>query len=354
MFNLSTETKRREAFKRMGNTFQAAGTRHYILSEGNNYGTRAVDVKTGSGLEYTVVKDRGMDISLASYKGINLVYLTNNGEVNPAFYESQGSEWLRTFFGGLLTTCGTTYLGPPCIDDGEELGLHGRHSSIPATRVCDLSDFDTGEIRITGRVEESVLYGNMHVVLRDIHSKIGKSVITIEDRVRNIKSKDSPFTILYHINFGYPLLDEHSEVYVTSAEYHAYDDYSQGFIDDIYSFEKPGNNNYEKNYWHSFDENKGAAYAIIANRELMDGLAVYIKFDPRVLPYLNHWKVEDELDYVLALEPSNTFCYSRKELREKGLLPILKGHEERKIEVEIGVIDGNKEIDEFLKSIGGI
>jgi hypothetical protein len=99
-----------ETLKYIGNLSQLGGCRHYILSEGSARGMRATDIDTGSGLQYTVLPDRAMDISLASFKGINLVYLTCNGETHPAFYEPEGIGWLRTFAAGLLTTCGLTYL----------------------------------------------------------------------------------------------------------------------------------------------------------------------------------------------------------------------------------------------------
>ncbi len=354
MYNLCVEKERYEILKRMGSTYQVAGTRHYKLSNGYNDNTKVIDVKTGSGLEYTVVADRGLDISLASYKGTNITYLTRNEEVHPSYYDSRGSEWLRTFFAGLLTTCGTTYLGPPCTDEGQELGLHGRYSTIPAKKVCDLSSFNKGEIKVTGIIEECAPFADKIVVERSIHSPIGESKIVIEDTYKNIGSKDSPLTLLYHINFGYPLLSEHSEVFVQSTQYHAYDEYSQQHIDEIYSFRKPEGNNFEKNYWHEFDNSKEFVYAMIFNRSLMDGLGVYIKFDANTLPYLTHWKLEDEVDYVLALEPSNTLCLSRNELRDKGLLPVLKAHEEKTMKVEIGIIEGNKNLDEFLNSIGGV
>ena len=121
---------------------QIGGTRTYELSEGATRGTRVIDVNAGE-LRYSVVVDRGMDISLASYKGINLTHfvLENWREYTPSFYESGGSEsGLVTSFGGLSTTCGLTYLGPPGIDQGEDLGLHGRYSAIPARRVNDFSE----------------------------------------------------------------------------------------------------------------------------------------------------------------------------------------------------------------------
>ena len=121
---------RRELERYIGSIAQLGGTRHYQLTEGNAKGTAAIDFNTGSGLCFTVLPDRGLDIPAAVYQGVNLVYHTPNGEANPAFYNPQGSAWLRTFFGGLLTTCGLTYLGPPGNDGGEELGLHGRYSTI--------------------------------------------------------------------------------------------------------------------------------------------------------------------------------------------------------------------------------
>jgi hypothetical protein len=108
-----------ETLKYIGNLSQLGGCRHYTLIEGPAHGMRATDINTGNGLQYTVLPDRAMDISLASYKGTNLVYLTCNGETNPAFYEHEGVGWLRTFAAGLLTTCGLTYLD--CMEGFQQL-----------------------------------------------------------------------------------------------------------------------------------------------------------------------------------------------------------------------------------------
>ena len=90
----------------------AGGVRRCILDDGRSKGVTAFEVDTGAGFRFTVLPDRGLDISSASFRGTNLVHLTQNGEAHPAFYEPQGLGWLRTFFAGLLTTCGLTYLGP--------------------------------------------------------------------------------------------------------------------------------------------------------------------------------------------------------------------------------------------------
>ena len=104
--------KRDEIQKYTGNQAQIGGTRHYVLSDGWGKGLRAIDINSGNGLHYTIMPDRGMDISLASFKGNNLVFLTPNGETHPSFFEPEDLGWLRTFTGGLLTTCGLTFDNP--------------------------------------------------------------------------------------------------------------------------------------------------------------------------------------------------------------------------------------------------
>jgi hypothetical protein len=90
----------------------------------------------GSGLNITVLPGRGMDIANASYKGIPLVWISKCGLNSRTYYEQSGLGWFRNFNDGLPTTCGLTYAGAPCTDNGENLGLHGRISNIEADEVC--------------------------------------------------------------------------------------------------------------------------------------------------------------------------------------------------------------------------
>jgi len=216
----------KEIQAKVGNERQIAGVRHCMLTEGCAMGVRAFDVKTGGGLEYTVLLDRGLDISLASYRGLNLTYLSPQGEFHPAFYNSSENEWLRTFFGGLLTTCGPTNFGPACDDDGQKLGLHGRFNVTPASHVSEKVDFEKGEIEITGCIDNYVLFGEKIGVTRSICSQIGKNIIKIRDKVTNYGGATIPYMILYHINFGFPLLDEHTITYIDSSRVEGYDEQS--------------------------------------------------------------------------------------------------------------------------------
>lgn len=329
-----------ETLKYIGNLSQMGGCRHYTLSEGPARGMRATDINTGSGLQYTVLPDRAMDISLASYKGINMVYLTCNGETHPAFYEPEGVGWLRTFAAGLLTTCGLTYLGSPCEDEGEQLGLHGRISTSPARQFADLSEWD-GEkycIKVRGIIEEGFLFGNKLRLEREISSILGENAIRVHDKITNFGSKPSPFTILYHMNFGYPLLSEDTELIIEPSETIPRDADAVPGLNEFKSFIKPQQDFKEQVFYHKMRGNStGETEVTIRNQNIKT--AITIKFNIKQLPYITQWKMMGNGEYVLGIEPCNIPCKSRNVLRKENVLPYLQPGESKTIDLEIIVSD---------------
>lgn len=348
---------RTQVLERVGQIRQLGGTRHVVLDEGRAKGVSTIDVNTGSGFQFSIVPDRGLDISAASYKGTNLVFLTPNGVSHPAYYEPQGSGWLRTFFGGLLTTCGLTYLGSPVRDGAHDLGLHGRYSTTPACQVNDRSNWKGEEycIEVSGVVEESALFNEKVRLTRTIETRIGARHLSICDVVENVGYQPAPFTILYHINPGFPLLDSGSELFVTSSDSRAYDDHSADHIDSMGTFSEPLSGFEEQNYLHTMSrENQGLGYAAVVNRELNGGLGLYVSFDVELLPYLSEWKMMGQGEYVVGIEPGNVHCLNRSELRESGELPMLAAGEIKELQIEIGVLEGEEELREFVNKIRSI
>src|SRR5207245_10080290 len=102
---------------------------------GGEGGAGADEIRSGAGFSVTVLIDRGLDISTAEYQGKALAWRSITQEAHPAFFEPEGLGWLRTFYGGLLVTCGMTYAGAPGEDQGQSYGLHGRVSHLPARNV---------------------------------------------------------------------------------------------------------------------------------------------------------------------------------------------------------------------------
>lgn len=308
--------------QKLGSLRQLAGTRHCILTNGGAGGVRAIDVNTGGGLSYTVLPDRGLDISLASFRGVNFAYLSPQEELSPAYYNTHKEDgYHRVFYAGLLTTCGPVNFGPACEDGDVSYGLHGRFNVTPATHVCDSTDVADGEIKISGRIANYTLFGEKIEIRRTISSRVGENRIRIRDEITNHGDEAVPNMMLYHINFGYPLLDVNAKIQVDSETCVGYDEYSRQHIGDIGSFGVPNPVNREKNYLHTMYRDR-LGTAAIRNDEL--GFGVQIKFDTNTLPLMTQWKYERARDYVLALEPSNAPCESLVDVREAGKLPMLE------------------------------
>lgn len=96
---------------------------------------RLFEVSNGKGLELTVSPDRTGDISRLRFKGINMSYMSPCGYVAPSYYDSIGTNWLKSFTAGFLTTCGLEAVGSPCVDAGETLPLHGTIGNLPCEQA---------------------------------------------------------------------------------------------------------------------------------------------------------------------------------------------------------------------------
>ncbi len=327
--------------KRIGNIQQIGGAKKCVLDDGLAKGISTFEVKTGGGLNYSVLPDRAMDISFASFNNINLAYSTCNGETNGKFYEPEGIEWLRTFAAGLLTTCGLTHIGGPATIDGESWGLHGRVSTLPAKQVCDNSHWDGDDYKIvlSGIIEEGRLFGDKIRLTRTISSIVGENKIFINDKIENFGFKKSPFSILYHINAGFPLLDENTNLIVDAKSVEPRNDHAKTGMDSILDFTKPIAGYEEMCYFHEMnaDEN-GFAKVSLINKRLDIGLS--IKFNQNELPYLTEWKMMGEGEYVVGIEPCNLKIKDRQELIDKNLLPYLLPGEIKNINIEIAVENG--------------
>jgi galactose mutarotase-like enzyme len=332
--------KKDQILQYIGNLSQIGFCRHYTLNEGWGRVMRATDVVTGGGLQYTVLPDRGMDISLAIYKGINLVYLTCNGETHPSFFEPEGLGWLRTFAAGLLTTCGLTYLGPPCQDEGQDLGLHGRISTTPARQFSDLSGWegDTYRYTLKGVMEEGRIFGYKLRLEREITSYNSQNTILLTDTITNFGNKPSPYTILYHFNFGYPLLSEDAEMLIKSLQTVPRDNDAVPGMSDFNSFIKPQPVYHEQVFFHTMRGNdQGDTTVVLQNKKM--GIAVSLTFNVHQLPYVTQWKTMAYGEYALGIEPCNVLCKSRKDLRDENALPVLQPGESITNKIEIRVVD---------------
>src|SRR5260370_30434008 len=145
--------------ERVGDVSQLGGARLVTFVDGPETGVLAAELRTGSGLTFSVLPGRGMDIGFAEYRGMPLCWRSSTGEVAAAFYEPAGEGWLRGFSGGLMATCGLTTAGWPSNDNGQALPLHGRASYLPAPNVHVDGDWDGDDyvMWVQGRTRETAV-----------------------------------------------------------------------------------------------------------------------------------------------------------------------------------------------------
>jgi hypothetical protein len=296
---------RRDLLRRIGRLEQVAGVEPFAFGDGPARGVRMFRFRTGGGLSFDVLPDRGMDLGLAEYRGTPLAWLSPNGPVAPHFYEPEGEGWLNTCPGGLLITCGLRNVGPPGERGGEEFGLHGRASHIPASRVSydALWDEEGCVLEARGRIRESSVFGPNLVLRRRISARVGESRVRIEDEVENEGFEPEPIMVLYHINLGWPLLDETSHLTGPGEPPEPRDEEARTGLDAWDRFAAPTPGFRERVFYHRpVAGTNGLAEARLENPTL--GLAFSVRFDPEELPEFVQWTMTGEGTYVLGLEPA--------------------------------------------------
>ena len=207
------EYTRRELLDLVGDMSQVAHARHGELREGTDRGADLIEVFNASGLCFSLLPGRALDVASAHYKGMSLCFRGSTGDVGPAFYEPQGYGWMRGFFGGLVLSCGMTFTGHPETDpeeENEELGLHGRLSFLPARQVHTDGQWDGDDyiVKVRGKVREAVVFGTNLELTREISTVLGEKSLHIHDRIHNQSVDRSPLMFVYHCNPGFPVLDE--------------------------------------------------------------------------------------------------------------------------------------------------
>jgi hypothetical protein len=346
-----------ELARYVGSSNQVGGVRLVELADGNERAVRVAQFETGSGFAFDVLLDRGMDISACKFAGVPLAWQSNNGAVHPACYDKEGLEWLRTFHGGLVATCGMTYAGAPCVDEGQELGLHGRIGHIPARNAWVDGGWrgDAYEMWALGHMRETVVFGEDLSLTRRVSAHLGESRLFIRDVVSNDGFQRTPHMMLYHCNLSFPLLDEGTELIAPSTNVVPRDEVAAPGLDHHATYEAPIDGYAEQCFYHDMAADEaGYVTVVLANRGFNggQGLGVYVKYRQAELPRFTQWKEVCAGTYVTGLEPANCLVEGRDKDRERGILQFLEPGEEREYRLEIGVLAGNAEIDALAAQIG--
>ena len=154
--------------------------------------------------------------------------------------------------------------------------------------------------------------------------------------------------LLYHVNVGWPVVDEHSELLVPARAVEARGDHS---VEGYRTFHAPERGYVEQVFEHEIAaEPDGRVPVAIVNREL--GLGAYQVYRHDQLPHHFVWRMLGEGTYVVGIEPCTNRTAGRLDARARGELIELGAGESRVYDLELGALVGSGEIDAFASRVG--
>jgi hypothetical protein len=349
----------------VGDPQQIFGVRLLQYADGPERGVRTLAFDTGGGLKFEVLIDRCMDIGSMHYMGTPIGWQSSTGFRSPWLHEGgeeDGLGFLRSF-SGFMNTCGLDHVLAPATETAARYGrpsgtrhnLHGRASYTPArllgygTRWEDEKCFlwAEGEIRQTAVAGE-----NLHLVRR-LEAEVGSNSVTICDRVTNRGFQSTPHMLLYHINLGWPLLDEGTEFRVQTS---ATSLVGSGVVGDESQFRfqsGPQVEFLERVYDHTAVPNaEGRVDVAIINRNFgwengSSGLSFLLEYDHAALPGLLQWQRFEEGCYAVGIEPCTVRSGLRSEQEERGEVRWLDHNQSCDYQLKFSVVAGIRRPDDF-------
>ena len=248
-------------------------------------GKRCVLAQNGA-LEVLFNADNALDIVWVKYKGVNLSFLSKNGLNDGA------RDFVGNFEGGFLYTCGMDNVSG-CVSDKPV------HGSLHYKKCDTFYAYEEGEnLVICGEVRESALFGkNLRLIRRFV---VAKDSLFIDDTVENLAFADADYVLLYHINYGYPFLDECLQMDVPAINSDPLTEIAKQRKEEMFSITAPIDCGDEDVYYHTLREGK------VCLRNPDQNIAVTMEYGIEDFPVTLEWKSMISGDYALGIEPSIT------------------------------------------------
>ena len=327
------------------------------LHGGRQEGVQVIDVQNGA-MTFTIVPTRGFEVWQAHVGKLRLGWDSPVKEIiHPAYArlnDNGGRGWVAGF-GGLMVRGGLASFGNPVQDGDQQLTLHGHVDYTPASHL-DVR-YEPGPVPrlvFRGVVNDVQTFGPQLQLTSEISTVIGKPEIVFDDAVTNLSDAPQEIQLLYHTNFGPPLLGAQAEFVAPVKK-----------VQPINAVSAAGG----LAGWNRYGGPHGAGYAAqVFNMSLYSdaagmtaamlkapdgGQGVLMRFDTRGLPFMSLWKNEttEKAGYVTGLEPGTGFPNTRPEERAAGRVPLLKGGEVYRTHLAITGLTSKREVEKAVAVI---
>ncbi|NBD38943.1 MAG: DUF4432 family protein [Verrucomicrobia bacterium] len=332
------------------------------LRGGLQEGVDVVEIDNGK-LSFAVLPTRGMGILKAESGGTRFGWDSPvKDPVHPAFINLQergGLGWLKGF-NEWIVRCGLSSMGAPgpdvMVDNNgnpseEFLNLHGRIANTPARKVG--LEITPEEMILRGEVEETMLFGPSLRLTTEIRTAFGTGALTINDTVTNIGNQPCEHQLLYHVNYGKPLLEKGARFLAPLKKMAPRDARAAEGCKRFDRYGAPTAGFVEQVYFMELAAKPRSRETLAMLRNAAGNLASVLRFSIRDFPCFSLWKntaaVED--GYVTGFEPGTAYPNARQFERGQGRVIELPGGASRSTSLTMETLDTRKAVQTVEKEI---
>ena len=271
---------------RISNFKQVASLRRYTLTEGAGKGLDVIDCDNGN-VRFLLNVSKACDIMQLYHEGQNMSFVSKNG------FTKREIPFLNRFEGGMLYTCGFDSVG-----GREGYELHGTFHNIPAEIIR--AECNEKGIVVEAIIRDTALFGKNLVMKRKISTAILGDCITLEDVLINEGYRDEEYCLLYHINVGYPMLDDGAKIIADVGDFTPRTDWAKQNSATMYEMSESIPNQEEACYFLKLNTPEIS----LVNEKI--GKKFTVSYSGDTLSYFVEWKSMASGDYALGLEPCTT------------------------------------------------
>lgn len=343
----------------LGHANSRVGISQRRLTEGLSDGVDLVEVHNGR-LSFSVIPTRGMGIWKAHCDNTLLGWTSPiEGPVHPQhvpIFEPSGLGWLDGF-DELLVRCGLQSNGAPAFDESGKLvwPLHGRIANRPARHVEVAHDAETGEFEVTGLVEETRFHFAKLRLRTRLTTRLEQPYVDVHDVIENRGGTATTAQLLYHVNFGSPIVESGAAVLLPVAEVVPRNEHAAGTMKRWREYDAPTVAYTEQVYFcRPLGDAEHNTLALLRNAAGDQGVCLHYRTDQ--LPCFTLWKntVAHEDGYVTGLEPATNYPNTKPFEEQHGRVIALGPGEAKSFHLRIEYLGSEDEVAERAETIASL
>ena len=306
-----------------------------------------------------VLPDRGLGIWKILHGSVELGWQSPvRGPVHPSFVplaEPSGLGWLAGF-DELICRCGLLSCGAPEHVDGQlRHGLHGRIANLPAESVEVVLDDEAGTVTLSGVVHETRFLQYALRLSSALTLRAEGGGLRICDTVDNLSDTPAEMQILYHCNFGQPLLGEGAELVAAIEELAPRDEAAVGDVPSWNRYAAARAGRGEQVHFCRLrpgPDGEATALLVAADRSR----AACLSWHAATLPCFTLWKNQAGLadGYVTGLEPATNYPNPRSHEASQGRVVSLEAGGGVQFQLGLDLLEGDAVEQEVtrIRSLG--